>query len=129
MKQDEQQIAIAAACGWKYIRAEVDWLPNELTGHFTKPHPTDPEKEKFYCTRHSIPDYLNDLNAMHQALAYLEPDQIDQFAAELTAIVLENDTKAWWDLNMNEVGHVINATAAQHAEAFLRTLNLWTDDK
>lgn len=27
----------------------------------------------------------------------------------------------------NQLNHVVNATAAQRAEAFLRTLNLWTD--
>jgi hypothetical protein len=72
-----------------------------------------------------LPDYLNDLNAMDTALAYLKPEQVDQFAIELSAIVLENDSKAWWDLNPNEAGHVINATASQRAEAFLKTLNLW----
>jgi hypothetical protein len=69
-----------------------------------------------------LPDYHNDLNAMEDAIAYLTPEQVDTFAIELSAIVLENPSKAWWDLNANEVGHVANATAAQRAEAFLRTI-------
>jgi hypothetical protein len=70
----------------------------------------------------ALPDYLNDLNAMHEAMAHLEPEQVDQFAAELSGIV-------WWDLTSNEVGHVANATATQRAEAFLRTIGKWEESR
>jgi hypothetical protein len=75
-----------------------------------------------------LPDYLHDLNAMQEAMAHLEPEQVDQFAAELSGIVLENREKYWWDLTSNEVGHVANATAAQRAEAFLRTIGKWEEE-
>ena len=53
-------------------------------------------------------DYTSDLNAMHEAEKVLSNNQwLDYVGA----------------LNQN-----VAATAAQRAEAFLKTLNLWTDD-
>ena len=57
---------------------------------------------------HSVkdcPDYLNDLNAMHEAEKTLKVSEIIPYG--------EN------------VGHDMKATAAQRAEAFLKTLNLY----
>jgi hypothetical protein len=115
MDKEQQRIKIAEACGWipnpkPHTAKILDWLhvPSGNTSY-------DP------------PNYPEDLNAMHEAVSYLTPKQVDVFAVELSAIVLENPSKAWWDLNANEVGHVTNATSAQRAEAFLRTLNLWEE--
>ncbi len=110
MNPEQQRIAIAEAVG--------KW-------HSGWPHEYMNQADRL---RH-IPDYLDDLNAMHEAMAHLEPDQVDQFAAELSGIVLENREKYWWDLTSNEVGHVANATAAQRAEAFLRTIGKWEEGK
>lgn len=111
MTQEEKRIKIAEACGWIHIKAEVDWLPQELTGHFTKPHPTDPEKTKFYCSRHKVPDYFSDLNACHnmeKSLCSIDHwIRFEKYLAEL-------GTKFIW-----------HATAAQRAEAFGLTLGLW----
>jgi hypothetical protein len=100
MNKEKQRIAIAEACGFKC--SEYSHELRQLVAQF-------------------IPDYLHDLNAMHEAMAHLEPDQVDQFAAELSGIV-------WWDLTSNEVGHVANATAAQRAEAFLKTIGKWEEE-
>jgi len=115
MKPEQQRIAIAEACGWKWERLWTGELHGKPVG-----------EQGPFC---EVPDYLNDLNAMHEAMAHLEPEQVDQFAAELSGIVLENRKKYWWDLTSNEVGHVANATAAQRAEAFLRTIGKWEDDE
>ena len=108
MKLEKQRIAIAEACGWKQNPFQMD-----MRGQVFPQSP---------------PDYLQDLNAMHEAMAHLEPEQVNQFAAELSGIVLENREKYWWDLTSNEVGHVANATAAQRARAFLRTIGKWGDE-
>lgn len=58
------------------------------------------------------PDYLKDLNAMHEAEKVLNDDQWSTYA----------------DLLRLECGHCFRlaaATAKQRAEAFLKTLNLW----
>jgi len=56
------------------------------------------------------PDFCGDLNAMHGALLTLTPDQWVLFGRHLKAFP------------------VFLATAEEHAEAFLRTLGLYTDD-
>jgi hypothetical protein len=118
MKAEKQRIAIAEACGWTDVKGTKGV------------HPKARFKGCGYADDWiALPDYLNNLNAMQEAMAHLEPDQVDQFAAELSGIVLENREKYWWDLTSNEVGHVANATAAQRAEAFLKTVGKWEDDK
>ena len=57
----------------------------------------------------SCPDYLNDLNAMHEAQRRLSDAQWD------------NDC----DLLGGSLLICAHATATQRAEAFLKTLNLW----
>ena len=121
MNPEQQRVAIAEACGWKEIRAEVDWLPKELTGIFTWPHPTDAEKIKYFINRKPIPDYLNDLNAMHDAEKVLTVDQLIDQAEWLGASSNEMPIKSWVVL--------LRATAAQRAEAFLRTIGKWEESK
>ncbi len=70
-------------------------------------------------------DPLNDLNAMHEAEKVIGPKQKPYYCSELW-----NFTELW-DLtvtpNSNHEWKMCHATAAQRAEAFLRTLGLWTD--
>ena len=69
-------------------------------------HPTEP---------HSVPDYLNDLNAMHEAL---------KFIGEIKGIDL-----CWHlnDMGISGEWEILTATAEELAEAFLKTLNLWEE--
>lgn len=94
MTHDEINIAIAKACG---IIGKDKWGP-------------------LYRTNHGIvrvcPDYLNDLNAMHEAEKVLT-SLVDQ----LTYLHKLSPIKSEWTL--------ATSTALQRAEAFLRTLNLW----
>ena len=69
-----------------------------------------------------LPDYLNDLNAMHEAEKLLTKKQRPFYAGELI-----DATVAECMEQHAEVFVVAHATAAQRAEAFLKTLNLWTD--
>ena len=117
MNSEQQRIAIAEACEWKEIRAEVDWLPKELFGIFTWPHPTNAEKIKYFINRKPIPDYLNDLNAMHEAEKVLEGGMRSKYDAELT-LICSRDYNFIWE-----------STASQRAEAFLRTIGKWEESK
>lgn len=69
----------------------------------------------------AFPDYLNDLNAMHEAEKRLvkedAPEMLGNYHAHLIQ-VMDCKTCSW---------RRIHATAAQRAEAFLRTLDLWTE--
>ncbi len=64
------------------------------------------------------PDYLNDLNAMHEAEKVLTRNQRHDYmdALEIVAGDLAIDE---WD--------VVTSTAAQRAEAFLKALNKWEE--
>ena len=65
-------------------------------------------------------NYCNDLNAMHEAIMSLGIPQRSDFCVTLNKVMGLEQNICGWQL-------LINATAAQRAEAFLRTLNLWTD--
>jgi hypothetical protein len=67
-----------------------------------------------------LPDYLNDLNAMREAEKIL--DENTRFRYEI--ILHSLNTKYGLGISVWETVH---ATAAQRAEAFLRTLNLWEE--
>lgn len=67
-----------------------------------------------------VPDYLNDLNAMHEAENVLGEKRIRSYAFILAQVL---DTSPTVDLDDQFLN--IHASAAQRAEAFLKTLNLW----
>jgi hypothetical protein len=108
MNKESQRIAIAEACGWTEHKSRVAnyW---KLHGEFVGYGP---------------PDYLNDLNAMHEAEKVLTDDEGDRMRyfdnlAEITA-----------DANGGRCSRflLVHPSATQRAEAFLRTLGLWKDD-
>ena len=99
MKPEQQRIAIAEACGW--VESPYGKWSND--GLILR-DPLNP------------PDYLNDLNAMHEAEKTLDYNQMNRYQnIELSCFV---HTETTW---------ICSATAAQRAEAFLRTLNLWKE--
>jgi hypothetical protein len=66
-----------------------------------------------------IPNYLNDLNAMAEAEKVLQDDREAAFRGWL-----------WLAHGQPELRcAIVHATAAQRAEAFLRTIGKWEDDK
>jgi len=115
MKPEQQRIAIAEACGWNGIKwqrlhaGNEDYWGSKAIG-----------RDEF-ATRHRLPDYLNDLNDIHRAVKTLSRNHRNIYLNILCELTREDDMDdvdadfAWCD-----------ATAPQRAEAFLRTLNLWT---
>ena len=102
MNPEKQRIAIAEACGWKPDKRGLGWL---------SPH-------GYYSPE---PDYLNDLNAMHEAeeLLYAKSDTLE--GAERM-----RDYSKWL---CNIAKYPLRATASQRAEAFLRTIGKWKECK
>jgi hypothetical protein len=124
MTQEQKQIKLAEAAGWVEVRAEVDWLPRELTGIYTWPHPTDPEKTKYYISRKPVPDYFNDLNAVHELEKVLNAGQINTYLSKLYEYTKPAKVGAnTWEIISVRVA--VHATATQRAEAIGLTLNLW----
>ena len=108
MKPELKRIKIAEACGFN----KSQWL--ELGSGIV------------FGMSASIPDYLNDLNAMNEAEKILG-DKWDVYQCTLSNLQsgLRHDARCHWsDVGSGFVSH---ATAAQRAEAFLRTLNLWEE--
>jgi hypothetical protein len=110
MNKEKQRIAIAEACG----------LPKPYSMCFGKvPNTLCHSVMVTNGVKHGmpIPDYLTDLNAMHEVEKLLTEDQAEKFRA--------------WLLKLNGYNHdrVVSCTAAQRAEAFLRTVGKWEDDK
>ena len=95
MTPEQQRIAIAEACGWKPA-PRGRWK-------------LDKRVERF------IPDYLNDLNAMHEAEKMFRAAIYCRYISELC------------DLAIKDNNCMYMATAAQRAEAFLRATGKWVE--
>ena len=110
MNPDKQRIAIAEACG---VVSKDHWGALYKT-------------EQGYAR--DCPDYVYDLNAMHEAEKILTPEYQPAKGESQWSDYLgwlgfcgENKTR--------EVYECVTATAAQRAEAFLRTIGKWEEDK
>jgi len=112
MTPEQQRIAIAEACGW---RIESDgantfvYSPNKTSG--TGYRMNDIRHPKIIRL---LPDYLNDLNAMHEAEGTLNKES-------------GYHETGGYGLYLVALDHDVSATAAQRAEAFLRTIGKWVD--
>lgn len=107
MTEQEQRIAIAEACpGWRV--ADETGMSNLV--HWTQ-----------NGTR-MLSNPLDDLNAMHEAEKTLTHDQ---WRIYLGFIMGERTIPKL--ASMEEFHRAWNATAAQRAEAFLRTIGKWRD--
>lgn len=108
MTPEAQRIAIAQACGYrgctdnKCAYRKAQHLHDGL-GRIFFPEP---------YSLHRYPDYLNDLNAMHEAEKVLTEEQLNKMVQLLYLI-----PDRFW-----------RATAAQRAEAWLRAKGLWKED-
>ena len=108
MNPEQQRVAIAEACGWLKVH-----------GHSVA----------------GIPDYLNDLNAMHDAEETLDASQCAEYARQLMkhhptycVTVLDNRFAPTEEIAY-ETYQLLHATASQRAEAFLRTIGKWEEAK
>lgn len=122
MTPKQQRIAIAEACGWKDVEFGVGPNSNLCLGD--KPSWAH-GKVQSYLVDQRVPDYLNDLNAMHEAEKRITdwPKWVKMLAKIIAGVpeaTRAGGTKVFVDNSI-----LIRATAAQRAEAFLRTLNLW----
>ena len=125
MNPEQQRIAIAEACGWRKGDLRPSWC-----------HPDNWSMAKngsyeVWVSQDKLPDYLNDLNAMHDAEKVLwDTGKAMEFTNRLVGIVcLARGFR--WDKG-TEDDHLMclsHATASQRAEAFLRTIGKWEEAK
>jgi hypothetical protein len=131
-----QRIAIAEACGWRQERSAVDWLcyrpDNVCVGYSAlSAYPTGIDAWSSWFEYDTVPDYLSDLNAMHEAEKGLDTSQAEKYVKTLAETMLNEASQDMLDYygaaNWYNIYVILSATAAQRAEAFLRTLGKWTD--
>lgn len=119
MTPERQRIKIAEACGWKFTQGEDGechtWYPNgeHCCSDFHA------------CPTTCLPDYLNDLNAMHEAEKVLLTGACDDVRSlYLDYVFLQSEGfPDRFETHMT----ALTATAAQKAEAILKALNLWEE--
>jgi len=132
---DEIQISIAEACGWKWYRrpAMDPWAkkpmrslyhPQLVPEYVNELQPADMTEREcnpvFIFREGLIPDYPNDLNAMREAEETLTEHQREAYFNNLTEPMP-------WDFHGGLAWWSVHSTARQRAEAFLKTLNLWKE--
>jgi hypothetical protein len=115
MTPESQRMAIAEACGWKNPNHPdtqalvVNWWSKDRNVWWLMPD------GKSLVMNSSVPDYLSDLNAMHEAWETLNETQKFAYRDHLIDVVSRCVGNDWYE----------GATAPQRAEAFLRTLGKW----
>lgn len=99
MKPEQQRIAIAELRGWRLRDGGMWYTPNGCT-----------------VGEELIPNYPNDLNAMHEIETSLNNAMKWDYLAELHEVMKTYHT-----------AELFFASAAQRAEAFLRMKGKWRD--
>ena len=94
MTDDEINASVAEACGWTKVNIK---------------HRSGKSPGATYVGTQFIPNYCNDLNAMHEVEKTLTAKGFEDYLMELFYFIHEP----------------ILATARQRAEAFLRTIGKW----
>lgn len=103
MNPEKQRIAIAKACGYEFgLYGGVEqWFNLRLgEGQSAIVGPTD-------CY---LPNYLHDLNTMHEA----------------EKLIMDESSITYFE-HLNRISCPWHATAAQRAEAFLKTIGKWKE--
>ncbi len=103
MTQEQKRIKLAEAGGWKQLR-DGRWKLNGKVERF-------------------IPDYFNDLNAVHELEQQIWAQQWslrDKFC-DILALIM-NPVHGYRGLSASDA---LDATAVQRCEALGKTLNLW----
>jgi hypothetical protein len=134
MNPELQRIRIAEACGYKDVTTRITEETFKVITGF-KNHNFDEE----------IPNYLNDLNAMHEAEQWLYKASISPINKGGLTTEWNGEQKTAWVVYVYHLRRITNphpsgypthhdewvkvhATAAQKAEAFLKTLGLWKEE-
>lgn len=120
MNPEQQRVAIAKVCGW-FAREDKDgfWRAVDASGNMT--HELWMSERNVWSA--GIPNYLNDLNAMHEVESILNADQMVSYDYHLDLMVGNGRQ------GLNIEYFLWSATASQRAEAFLRTIGTWEESK
>lgn len=119
-------IAIAEFDGWKNVEhlneySDFMWAP----GHISRAKVI--WKRGIDCCI-ELPNYLTDLNAMHEVEKKLKPEQTSKYENFLALAVFKDDKDEYWTGGIKHIqAYCFHATAHQRAEALVRTIGKWKD--
>lgn len=122
MTDQEINTTIAEACGWKCPNGCIKSLEYCCPDCGSWDHGQCDGNENYNFSRpcSHVPDYINDLNAMHEAELVLDDVQKRNYAYELCSHGKHPFTGY-------ELFIVATRTARQRAEAFLQTIRKWKE--
>ena len=116
MSPEAQRIAIAGACGWREINRNS--FPG---GGWSARTPGD-------MGWGMVSDYLSDLNAMHEAESSMDMPFNSEYSHFLANVCVRCRGISEDNLEVGDGYEIaLTATAAQRAEAFLKTIGKWDD--
>lgn len=124
--------------GWVHTTARNPlglWILGDCSQAFDKEPKPEEGREGFamqvWCAK-DVPDYLNDRDAMVEALKTLTPRQREVFASDLTyptdPVLGDQSCIGYIELPASDVFDLLIADVPLLAKTFLRTLNLWIED-
>jgi len=111
MTNEQINITIAELCGW----TEISHYTQAVDGWYGYEPEDGPHSQ--------VPDYCNDLNAMHEAektLIFSERRLFRHWLQKVKSYDLGDDV-------IIAIDECVHATAKQRAEAFLRTIGKWEE--
>lgn len=133
MDKLKQRIAIAEKCGWVWYRIPIRHVRSLFHPSMHEYEGQDPRwmvradgteriaNERYMTNDGHVPDYLNDWNAMHDAVGSLPSLEKRRFLAHLEIITRKPAASHWFDMR------IINATLEDYAQALLRSIGKWEE--
>lgn len=104
MSDEELRIKVAELCGWKCVHRSGSWIVGWMDS---------PSKDE------EVPEYCEDLNAMHEAELMLD---IDGKIPLRSSVYLDCLADITGTTRMGLQQEIVMATAGQRAEAFVLTM-------
>lgn len=129
MSPEAQRIAIAKACGWSFWQNQFEtWVATRPDGKEVTMPGTPEQAIVGILDRFGLPNYLGDLNAIYEAEQILDKGQkIIRICTLYRIVIPKEEQDDRYFIDWNNAFKLVDATAPQRCEAFLRTLSLWTE--
>lgn len=107
MTPKEQRLAIAKACGWAYHNIHPRYGKQSVKSWYYR------DSDTTVSHKSSLPDYLNDLNAVHHFENYVKQDDPHAYACYAS------------DLFEKYGSDAVSLPASTRAEELLKTIGKW----
>lgn len=121
MNEQDQRIAIAEACGWVPKRMNLPQNPIHWEKEF-------PDRIRVVENSRNLPNYLGSLDLMHEAEKVLTHEQCGIYNLHLENIQAIDTQERDGNLEYPAQDFWHHTTAAQRAEAFLKTIGKYTHE-